>query len=76
MPRVRSSSTSISLGYRSEGIASRLEDVAADEYGEAIAEGIYPSCSSPCTTARKLRAGIHQLPGEGFSALVAIRGGS
>jgi len=52
------------LGYRSEGIASRLEDVAEDEYGEAIAEADLPIVFFAMYAGGKLRAGIHQLPGE------------
>jgi len=54
------------LGYRSEGIAARLEDVADDEYGEAVAEGNLPVVFFAMYAGGKPRAGIHQLPVEGL----------
>lgn len=53
------------LEYRSREIASRLEDVAEGEYGEAVAEGDLPVVFFAMYADEKPRAGIHQLPGEG-----------
>ena len=52
------------LGYRSEGIAARLEEVAEDEYGEAIAEGDLPVVFYAMSVGEDVRAGSHQLPAE------------
>ena len=64
------------LGYRSEGIASRLEDVAEDEYRETVAEEDQPIAFFAMYAGENLRAGIHQLPGEGtphWLPYVAVR---
>ena len=52
------------MGYRSEGIAARLEEVEEDEYGEAMAEGDLPVVFFAMYSGEKVRAGIHQLPAE------------
>jgi len=64
------------LGYRSEGIAARLEEVEEDEYGEAMAEGDLPVVFFALYAGEKVRAGIHQLPAEGpphWLPYVAVR---
>ena len=64
------------LGYRSEGIAARLQEVAEDEYGEAIAEGDLPIVFFAMYTGERVRAGIHQLPADGpphWLPYVAVR---
>ena len=64
------------LGYRSKGIAARLEEVAEDEYGEAIAEVDGPVVFFAMYAGEKVRAGIHQLPTEGpphWLPYVAVR---
>ncbi len=52
------------LGYRSEGIAARMKDVADDEYGEAVAEGDLDTVFFAMFAGANLRAGIHAMPGE------------
>ena len=54
------------LGYRSKGIAARLEDLDAEDYGEALAEGDRPVVFFAMYGGEKPRAGIHQLPVEGL----------
>jgi len=64
------------LGYRSKGIAARLEDSAADEYGEVVADGDLPVVFFAMYGGEVVRAGIHQLPGEGtphWLPYVAVR---
>jgi predicted enzyme related to lactoylglutathione lyase len=54
------------LGYRSEGIAARIEEVDEDQYGESIAEGDLPVVFFAMYGGDEVRAGIHQLPAEGL----------
>ena len=64
------------LGYRSEGVAARFEDVPDDEYGEGVADGQSPVIFFAMYRDDKLRAGIHQLPSDAVSywlPYVAVR---
>ena len=51
------------LGYTSDGIASRIESGAEDEYREAAADGDLPIVFFAMLDGENPRAGIHQLPG-------------
>ena len=55
------------LGYTSEGIASRIEAGAEDEYGEAAAGGDLPIVFYAMLDGTTPRVGIHQLPGDASS---------
>ncbi len=64
------------LGYRSEGIAGRLQDSAEDEYGETPAEGDLPIVFFAMYSGEQARAGIHQLPVEAppyWLSYIAVR---
>jgi predicted enzyme related to lactoylglutathione lyase len=52
------------LGYRSEAVAARLEDLDEEGYGEESASGDLPVVFFALFGGDEPRAGIHQLPGE------------
>lgn len=64
------------FGYRSEPVASRLEDVSDGAYVESVAGEEAPAVFFAMYSGETLRAGIHQLPGDAKSywlPYVAVR---